>query len=297
MQHAIVTGASGFVGRALCALLPPAHGTLSFGAPDWERRLASAPLEGATVFHLAARAHDPGDRDEAAFDRDNAGKSRRLAQQAASRGARRIVFLSTVKVLGEETAERPFGPDDPPAPQDAYARSKLAAERALAEVSAATGLAVVTVRSPLVLGAGAAGNVESLMRLVDTPWPLPFAAIRNRRSFVHVGDLARLLVACGSHAAAPGRTFIAAHRASASTPRIVMGLRRALGRPERLFGVAPRLLEAMATAVGRGGQIRRLTRSLEVDPGEAERVLGWSAQVAIEAAAQEMASAWRGGWR
>jgi len=296
MRRAMVTGASGFVGRALCASLDPPPECLSLGAPDWKARLRAAPLEGATVFHLAARVHDPHDRDELAFQRDNVDKTRRLAEEAAQRGARRLVFASSIKVYGEQSPGRPLTLDDVPAPRDAYARSKFAAEQALAEVSARTGLEVVVVRSPLVLGPGARGNVERLMALVDSAWPLPFAAIDNRRSFIHVADLARLLGACGEVVRAAG-TFIAAHPVSVSTPELVRALRRALSRPERLVAVAPALLEAAAAMAGQRERARRLTRSLEADPSAAEGAFGWTARVGLEAAAGEMAQAWRSGWR
>lgn len=298
MQGDIVTGAGGFVGRSLRPLLAPAARALGFAAPDWERALLEAPLAGATIYHLAARVHDPGERDAEAFERDNVGKTRRLAEEAVRQGARRIVFLSTVKVYGEESSPgRAFGVADPPAPADAYARSKLAAERVLAEIAGAAGVEVVTVRSPLVLGAGASGNLKALMRIADSPWPLPFGAVANRRSFVHVEDLAQLLAACGRRDEAAGRTFLAAHRAAASTASLAAALRRALGRPERLVALPPRWLELAATAAGQGSRIRRLTRSLEVDPGEAERALGWSASAGLEVACESMARAWRRGWR
>lgn len=298
MQGDIVTGAGGFVGRSLRPLLGPTAHALGFAAPDWERALLEAPLAGATIYHLAARVHVPRERDVDAFERDNVGKTRRLAEEAARQGARRIVFLSTAKVYGEESPPgRAFGVTDAPAPADAYARSKLAAERVLAEIAAPAGVEVVTVRSPLVLGAGARGNLEELMRFADSPWPLPFGAVGNRRSVVFVEDLARLLEACGRRDEAAGRTFVAAHPTPVSTASLAAALRRALGRPERLVALPPRWLELAAMLAGQGARVRRLTRSLEVDPTEAKQVLGWSASVDLDAACESMARAWRRGWR
>ena len=293
-DRVIVTGASGFVGRVLAARLGRPFGRLALGAEDWRARLAAQDFRSAVVFHLAARVHRPGEEGEAAYARDNVEKTRELALHAAASGARRLVFLSTVKVHGEETRGRPFRRDDAPDPQDAYARSKWAAEQALATVAAERALEVVVVRSPLVYGAGAGGNLRALLRLADSPWPLPFAAIANRRSFVHVGDLARLLVACAATPAARGRTYLAANRESTpSTPQIVAAMRSALGRPARLVSVPPALLEAAAGVAGRGDRMRRLTRSLEVDAAPAESELGWRADVPIEPAVREMAAAYR----
>jgi nucleoside-diphosphate-sugar epimerase len=294
---ALVTGAAGFVGRALVRALPAPPGTLALGTDGWEERLRAAPLEGRAIFHLAARVHAPRDPDEAAFRRDNVEKTRRLALEAARRGARRLVFVSTSKVYGEESVGRAFAAGDVPAPQDAYARSKLAAEEALAQVAGDEGLEVVVVRPPLVLGPGARGNVVAALRLADGPWPLPFAGIANRRSFVHVGDLARLLVRCASHPAAAGATLDAAHPEPMSTPEFLTALRRHLGRAPRLFAIAPALLEQGAALGGAGGRMRRLTRSLELDPAPSERAVEWRASTGLEEAAAEMARAWREGWR
>jgi nucleoside-diphosphate-sugar epimerase len=293
METVVVTGASGFVGRALRERAAGPCATLAMSGDDWRAQLAGIPMEGATVYHLAARVHHAGGGDEAAYIEDNATKTRVLAQAAASGHARRIVFLSTIKVNGEETHGRAFRPGDAPAPEDAYARSKLAAEQALAQVAAASGLEVSIVRSPLVYGPSAGGNLRSLMRLAASPWPLPFATLDNRRSFIHVDDLAALLMACARHPQAPGRTYFAAHPRSVSTCDLVAALRQALGRPRRLFAVPGALLETAAALGGQASRMRRLTRSLEVDASDAERDIGWSARISFEDAIDGMARAYR----
>jgi nucleoside-diphosphate-sugar epimerase len=263
--------------------------TVSFGAADWSARLDAGRLADATIFHLAARVHGAGG--DAAYTNDNVGKTRRLAEAAVRARARRIVFLSTIKVFGEESPDRPFTVDDTPAPEDAYARSKLAAEQALTEASRSHGLEVVIVRSPLVYGAGARANLAALMGLVDSPWPLPFASLDAPRSFVHVNDLVQLLVACGEAPQARGRTYVAAHREGVTTARLVSLMRAAMGRPARLFPVSRGILEAAASLAGTRAKMLRLTRPLQGDPSTAERELGWSAQVPIGEAVEEMVRA------
>ena len=292
LHRVVVTGASGFVGSALRARLSASIDALSFGASDWEARLAGANLEGATILHLAARAH-AFDGDEASFQRDNEHKTRMLAEAAAREGARRVVFLSSIKVYGEDSRGRSFTPEDAPAPEDAYARSKLAAERALTEVARASGLEATIVRAPLVYGSGARANLGALLRLADTPWPLPFASLGAPRSFVHVDDLARLLVAAAESPQATGRTYIAAHREGASTRGIVTLMRRALGRPGRLWAMPPAALEAFAAALGQRKRAQRLTRGLTGDPSSAERELGWTARVTIDQAVEELVRDYR----
>ncbi len=290
----VVTGASGFVGSALVLHAPARVQALRLGVDDWRERVRATDFSGAVVLHLAARVHRAGDGSEADYERDNVQKSIELARAAVAGGARRLVFLSSVKVNGEESAAHAFGPDDRPAPADAYARSKWAAEQALRRIGLETGLEVTVVRSPLVYGAGAKGNLRALMRLADTRWALPFAAIRNRRSFIHVDDLARLLLACADAPSGGGSLFFAAHPAPASTPDVVGTMRRCLARPTRMFAMPPAFLEALAFPFGQMQRVRRLTRSLEVDPTAATVDLGWGAVVSLDAAIEGMVAAYRG---
>jgi nucleoside-diphosphate-sugar epimerase len=290
-DRVIVTGSAGFIGRSLAAQLDRAFQPLHFGGADWRSELGAADFAQATVVHLAGRAHRSGTADE--FRIDNFEKTRALVEAAAAGGARRVVYLSTVKVNGEETRGRPFGPDDVPAPEDEYARSKWAAEKAIADAGSRAGLEYAIVRAPLVYGAGVRGNLLALARLADSRLPLPFAAIANRRSFLHVDDLARLLLACASEPHAAGRTYLAAHHTPVSTPGLVRLLREKLERAPRLFPVSAVVLETVAALGGQGERMRRLTRSLEVDASRAEQELAWTAQISIEAAIEDLVSAYR----
>ena len=273
-RPAIVTGSHGFVGSTLVRALH-GHVPLALGAPGWLERIAATDFAGATVFHLAARVH-ARDGGAAEFTRDNVDKSEALARAAARGGARCLVFASTVKVHGDETPEgAAFAAAMPLAPRDAYARSKQLAEQRLADVGRETGLAIVVVRPPLVIGAGARANLADLLRLADTPWPLPFAAIRNRRSWVHVDDLCGLLLLCAAHAAKTPSAWLASHPQPFSTPALFAEARVALGRAPRLFACPPAMLECAAALAGARGRMQRLTRSLEADASPAMRELGW----------------------
>jgi len=290
VERAVISGATGFVGRSLASLVEAPIEQVHLAEPDWMDQVRAADYAGATVFHLAARTHGQEPDTEAAYWHDNVVKMRAFAQAAASGGAKRFVFLSTIKVNGEETSQRPFRSDDAPAPEDAYGRTKWEAEKSLANVP---GIEFSIVRSPLVYGAGVKGNLLALLRLADSAMPLPFGAIENRRSFIHVDDLARLLVECGTHPAAAGRVVMAAHPDRASTTRLVASMRGFLGVPRRLVAVPRFLLEGGAYVAGQRARMRRLTRSLEVDAEETQRVLGWIAQISLETGVEDMVRTYR----
>lgn len=286
---AVVTGASGFIGRRLMARLGASAHALPLAGTQWQSGIAAAPLAGAVVYHLGARVHRIGDADDAAFHRDNVEKTLQLARAALHAGARAVVFASTAKVLGEESRS-PLAPDAPYAPQDAYARSKRAAEEALLDIRR-DGLPVSIVRLPLVYGPGAAGNLARLRRLCDSAWPLPFAAVDNRRSWVHVDDVVELLVTCAQRPVHEPCIVHAAHPQPASTPQLVSAFRMALGRPARLFPCPVAWLEALAAAAGAGEAMRRLTRSLELDASATTARLAWRPRVDLARAVAEMARA------
>jgi nucleoside-diphosphate-sugar epimerase len=280
-----VTGAGGFVGRALVPALERAGlgvrtaGRAELGAvgPDTKWREALAGID--AVVHLAARVHvmkEDAAAAEAEYDRVNHLGTVRLAEAAAQAGVRRLVFLSSVKVNGEATGEKAFAPEDTPAPVDAYGRSKLAAERALAEIAAAGRLEAITLRPPLVYGPGVKANFLALLRLCAAPWPLPFGAVDNRRSLVFVGNLADAIVTClGAETPTPFATYLVRDDEDLSTAALIRRIRAAMGRPAGLVGVPPRLLDSALRALGRGALADRLLSSLQVDDRAFRRDFRW----------------------
>ena len=280
----LVTGASGFVGRSLLARMPGAI-RIPLGANDWRERVEQADYRDGAVVHLAARVHESG-ASWAQWEADNVVKSEALARAAARSGAARFVFMSTIKVHGEETHDAPFHARDALQPHDAYARSKALAEERLRAVSKETGLPVAVIRAPLVFGSGAKANLRRVLRLAASGIPLPFARIENRRSWVHVDDLSDLIVRVAHDAAGPV-SMIAAHPRPFSTPELISGLRSRMHRVARLFPLARKTLEVIAAVAGQAGPMRRLTRSLEGDPAEA-LARGWQPRHDFSAAMDEL---------
>ncbi|MBI3044327.1 MAG: SDR family oxidoreductase [Betaproteobacteria bacterium] len=288
----LVTGANGFVGRALCAVLaasdrgfrrtvraphPDFPGAVAVGevGPDTDWRAA---LDGVhCVVHLVSRTHvlretaaDP----LAEYRRINVEGTLRLARQAGAAGVRRLVFVSSVKVNGEATAI-PYTEDDAPRPEDAYGLTKWEAEQALARVAAETGLEVVVLRPPLVYGPGVKGNFLRLMEFVGRGVPLPLASVANLRSLVYVGNLVDAIARAIDAPQAAGRTYLVSDGEDVSTPGLVRALAQALGVKARLFPCPPAALKFAAALTGKSAEIMRLTGSLQVSTARIRDELGW----------------------
>jgi nucleoside-diphosphate-sugar epimerase len=245
------------------------------------------------VIHLAARVHDAG-ASEAAYRVDNVEATLKLGRDAAAAGVRRLIFLSTAKVHGEASPPgRGFTEADPPAPQGAYACSKLAAEAGLRRIAGSSGLELVVIRPSLVHGPGAKANLRALMHAADRGWPLPLGAVRNSRSLVGVRNLVSLIALCIDHPAAAGETFLVSDGEDISTTELLRRLAALLGRPSRLLPVPVALLAAGLGIAGRSRTARSVLGDLRVDAGKARRLLGWQPELSLEAGLAEMVAGYR----
>ncbi len=303
----LVTGSTGFVGRALLERLAkdrsPAdilaavrrlnsdspHGVSSvqvtdlLPATDWHPALQDVQ----EVVHCAARVHVMNDKSAdplAEFRRINVQGTANLARQAAAAGVRRFVFLSSIKVNGEFTvAGKSFTSDDPPAPADPYGVSKHEAEQLLRQIGADTGMEIVIIRPPLVYGPGVKANFASMMRWLIRGVPLPLAAFTgNRRSLVALDTLVDLIVTCLHHPAAANQTFLVCDGEDLSTADLLTRMAAALGRPSRLFYCPPALLQLGSAIVNKSGMYQRLCGSLQLDITKTRQLLGWNPPVSVD---------------
>jgi nucleoside-diphosphate-sugar epimerase len=295
-MNCLVTGASGFVGKSLCAALTTRGcvvrvatrcfqensgnlGGMVVGTIDAKTNWSLALLGVSTVVHLAARVHVMKDVLEdplTEFRRVNVDGTLNLARQAAAVGIKRLVFVSSVKVNGEATQPgRAFSEAAVPNPQDAYGQSKYEAEQGLRQIAADTGMEVVIIRPPLVYGPGVKANFAALLKAVQRGWPLPLGAVPNQRSLVALDNLVDFIVTCVSHPQAANQTFLVSDGQDLSTTDLVKGLAKAAGMSERLLPIPVWALRVGASLMGKSDAVQRLCGNLQVDISKARTLLGW----------------------
>ncbi len=296
-MNALVTGANGFVGQVLCrdliergyavrgavrqeaAVLPPGMEKIVVGPidgnTDWSDALQGIDI----VFHLAARVHVMREKSAdplAEFRKVNFEGTERLAKSAAAAGARRLVYVSSIKVNGENTRNKPFSEKDEPNPQDPYGVSKREAEAALQRISDETGLEVVVVRPPLVYGPGVGGNFARMLSWIRKGIPLPLGSVKNRRSMIYVENLADALIRCATHPEAANETFLVSDTETVSTPELIRILSEKMGVAPRTPPFPLPLLRLLGKFAGKSAEMERLTESLEIDSGKIRSKLGWN---------------------
>ena len=292
----LITGASGFVGKALCAHLV-AHG---FDVVGTVRNLPDASVPGVNyhigaemgatakwhvaltgvqaIIHCAARVHVMRDHVQdplAEFRRVNVEGTVNLAQQAMAAGIRRFIFISSIGVNGNVTIFNSFSESDQPNPQGPYTVSKWEAEQALTRIAAESGLEVVIIRPPLVYGPNAPGNFGRLFRLVQHGIPLPFSLAKNRRSFIYLDNLTGAIATCLTHPAAAGKTYLISDGEDVSTAELITHIAHALGKSSRLWPCPLGLIELAGVMTGKSDEVARLLGSLCIDSSRIRSELGW----------------------
>jgi len=308
----LITGASGFVGRALAiesaakaitgrVATRQSGGNFPAGFQnvqitglepdtDWGSALAGVSV----VAHCAARVHvtrDPSSNPLAEFRRINVEGTLNLARQAATAGIRRLVFISSIGVNGAETVLKAFTAEDAPAPDSPYAVSKFEAEAGLQALSRSSGMEIVVIRPPLVYGPGGKGNWESLVAWIRSGVPLPLGAIHNKRSLVGLDNLIDLVIVCLEHPAAANQVFLVSDGEDVSTTNLLRGMAHALRVRSRLLPVPAGLLRVAGALTGKSELVQKLVGSLQIDIAKTRRLLNWSPPVSFAEGLRRAAAA------
>jgi len=317
----LVTGATGFVGKALVSCLSSngmdvlgavrkesscfpnsvqqvVIGDLStFGV---ERKESMSPIfDGVeVVIHAAARVHVMCDDSTGPLDRFrkvNRDATLVLAHQAAKAGVKRFVFLSSIKVSGEMTLlEQRFTEKNTFVPTDPYGLSKYEAEQGLLKLAEETAMEVVIIRPPLVYGPGVRANFASMIKWMQKEIPLPFGAIHNRRSLVALDNLVDFIALCADREKSPkaaNEVFLISDNEDVSTTQLLSKVASAFGKKPWLMPVPVSWMTFAAKLLGKEDVAVRLFSSLQVDSSKARDLLGWKPVITMDEQLKKIAGA------
>lgn len=297
----LVTGANGFVGRELVPLLISSGHSVT-GVIRNAETYSGIPIEliqsdivsekhwdeilrgHHAVIHLAARVHVMNETDtnaRASYIKTNTDATLRLGEAARRAGTNKFIFLSSAKVYGEETLQRGFALQDARLTGDAYGDSKLLAELELHRLSENSGFSVRIIRAPLVFGSGVGGNFLSLLKLSALGIPLPLRSIKNRRSVVSVWNLCSAILQLLEFESGQDVTINVREERDPSTAELVTLVRRANGMKPRLFPFTPGFMELLGKVAGREQTVRRLTRSLVLQPESSHESFTWHPELPL----------------
>lgn len=312
-MNVLVTGASGFLGRRVCAALafaPDKNLTACvrigrkedlsnyFEIPTidsetvWDEALRAQDV----VVHAAARTHVMKDEDAdslAEYRKVNVDGTLNLAHQAALNGVKRFIFISSIKVNGEHSlVGQPFTAQDKPSPESIYAISKHEVEVGLLKLAAETAMDVVIIRPPLIYGPGVKGNFSSLVNLVKRGVPLPFGLVKNKRSMIALDNLVDFILLIVDRARSPraaNQVFLLSDGEDVATSSLIRRVAIAYGVHARLFPVPVFLMQVATRLLRKPDLSARLFGSLQVDSSKAHELLGWKPVVTMTEQLKKMA--------
>jgi nucleoside-diphosphate-sugar epimerase len=311
----LVTGGTGFLGQALLhKLLNAGRGPLIAAVRqkktnlpcevkvEWVSEFGSTTdltaclQEVGVVIHCAARVHVMKDETNdplLEYRRDNVQGTLALAEQALKAGVRRFIYISSIKVNGEQTASNiPFHAEDIPAPEDDYGISKLEAEQGLVALARNTSMDMVIIRPPLVYGPGVKGNFATMVHLLRKGIPLPFGAVHNKRSMVALENLVDFIALCADLDRSPraaNEVFLISDGEDISTTDLLRKVAKAYEVAPCLLPVPASWISALLRLLGMRTMADRLLGSLIVDSSKAQDLLGWKPVVSMGEQLKKMA--------
>lgn len=298
----LVTGANGFIGRSLVDALRSRNinfvlTTREGGDVSNEPSIRTGDLsvfdgwmdclDGIDVIvHLASQAGYCADTSIDAYMGNNIQIIRRMLISAKSKGVKRFIFISSIKVNGETTKAMPFQHSHKSLPEDLYSLSKMVSEQLLYETSAKSDLEVVVIRPPLVYGPGVKANFQRLLSLAGLP--LPFASINNRRDMVSVYNLCDLIVTCIDHPEAKNQTFLVSDGRSHSLAELLSTINHVQGRRSWLWSFPVPCLSLILKLLGKRVFAQRLLGNLEIDISHTTATLDWYPRYTLENTLRKM---------
>ena len=295
----LITGSKGFVGQALTANLlsngisvrltvrkkQDQPDEVVVGNIDANTNWSASLIGVDAIIHCAARAHVMNVTDPttlAAYRSVNVDGTRNLAEQAVAAGVRRLIYLSSIKVNGEQTdLGSPYLYSDTELPEDFYGTSKWEAEQVLNEDAIKTGLEVVIIRPPLVYGPKVKGNFLRLLQLIDKGVPLPLGLVSNARSLVGLDNLVDLVLRCVDHPMAAGKKFLVSDGEDLSTPNLIRRIAKMMGKSPRLLPIPVSIMRMTGRLTNKLDEVDRLVGSLQVVSQYTREVLDWVPPVSL----------------
>ena len=295
----VLTGATGFLGRAIAARIqykelrlisrrdPKLPNSVFYkasitGSSSYKSCLTNSDV----VIHAAARVHvmkDMSNDPLREYRATNVEGTVNLANQAAAAGVRRFIYISSIKVNGDSTTGRlPFKYDDSPSPNGPYAVSKLEAEERLKEICSGSRMEFVIIRPPLIYGCGVKANFSAMMSLARKNLPLPLGGIKNRRSLVALDNLVAMIEICISHVNAKNQTFLVSDDNDISTSELLRAMTKSYGKNPCLLAVPAGWIVILGSLFGKKDIVDRLCGDLHVDIEHTKLLLEWEPHVLIE---------------
>lgn len=297
----LITGSNGFLGQYLCQFLAeknysilaqtrkaqtfalPNISNINFDLNDNLHNIDLSQVE--VIIHCAGRAHIMNETSTSPLDayrQTNVQGTLNLAKKAVQSGVKRFIYLSSIKVNGEETRETPFKPDDLFKSNDPYGVSKYEAEQELLELAKNAKLEVVIIRPVLIYGPHVKANFKNMINLANKKIPLPIGCLDNKRSIVSVYNLADLIEVCLTHPNAKNEIFLVSDQDDISVKQLFEKLAYHQNNKLMMLPIPKKLITLLASLVGKGAVASRLCSKLVVDTTKNTELLDWKAPYSVD---------------